>query len=63
MVTEELDEHIAFLAKQAKCLPSEILREGLFLVFTGKTFTEHVANDRRAVMFDQGQVQRDKGVT
>lgn len=59
MVTEEMDERIAVLARQAKCQPSELVREALYLFFTGKTFTEHVANDRRSVMCSQGSVQGD----
>lgn len=63
MVTEEFDELIAEKAKQAKCQPSELLREALYLVLTGKTFTEHVANDRRSVMQMQGSKQGDKGAS
>lgn len=59
MVTEEMDERIAVLAKQARCQPAELLREVIYKGLTGKTFTEHVANDRLSVMCLQGSKQSD----
>ena len=63
MVTEAMDEHIADLARQAKCQPAELIREALYLFFSGNTFTGHVANDRRSVMHKQGSTQGDKGAS
>lgn len=60
MVTEEMDEHIEALARQARCLPSELLREVIYAALSGKTFTEHVADDRRSVMHGQSPNQGDK---
>jgi len=60
MVTEEMDEHIADLARQARCNPAELIREAIYAAFSGKTFTDHVADDRRAVMSMQGSIQGDK---
>ena len=35
-VTEEMDERIAVLAKQARCQPAELLREVIYKGLTGK---------------------------
>jgi hypothetical protein len=61
MVTEDMDLHIKTLAKKAGCQPSELIREAIYLFFSGETFTGHVANDRRSVMQLQGVNQGDKG--
>lgn len=61
MVTEAMDERIAELAKQAKCQPSELIREALYKIFSGDTYSGHVSNDRLAVMQLQGIAQGDKG--
>ena len=63
MVTEELDELIDASAKKANCLRQELIRDALYAAFTGKTFTEHVANDRLSVMRLQGSKQGDKGTS
>ncbi len=60
MVTESMEEFIADLARKANCNPQELVREALYAALTGKTFTEHVANDRRSVLSLQGFTQADK---
>ena len=58
-VTEAMHEHLADLARQAKCNPSDLLRDALYLVLTGATYLDHVANDRRSVIQNQGRQQAD----
>lgn len=62
-VTEAMHTRLADLARQAKCNPSDLLRDALYLVLTGATYLDHVANDRRSVMQNQAQKQGDKGAT
>jgi hypothetical protein len=54
-VTEAMDEHIRALAVQAKCNPSDLIRDAIYLQFTGKTYLDHVAEDRRKVISQQGR--------
>lgn len=54
-VTEAFDEHIRDLANKAKCHPSDLIRDALYLQFTGKTYLEHVSDDRRLVIQGQGR--------
>ncbi len=61
MVTETFDALIADKARQAKCSPQELVRDALYFALTGKTFTDHVANDRRSVLSMQGPKQAVKG--
>jgi len=63
MVTEEFDDLLKRCARSANCLPQELVRDALYLAMTGKTFTEHVANDRRSMMALQGPKQGDKGAS
>lgn len=58
-LTEAMHEHIADRARQARCNPSDLMRDAIYLVFTGKTYLDHVANDRRLVMQPQGRSQAD----
>lgn len=58
-VTEAMHERLADLARQAKCNPSDLLRDALYLALTGATYLDHVANDRRNVMQNQGRPQAD----
>lgn len=62
-VTEAMHTRLADLARQAKCNPSDLLRDALYLVLTGATYLDHVANDRRSVMQNKGQQKGDKGPT
>lgn len=59
-VTESMDEYIRQLASQAKCTPSDLIRDALYLQLTGKTYLDHVADDRRSVIQSQGRLQGEK---
>ena len=58
-LTESMHELLADKARQAKCNPSDLMRDAIYLVFTGQTYADHVANDRRSVMQSQGRLQGD----
>jgi hypothetical protein len=58
-VTESMHDRLAELARQAKCTPSDLLRDALYLVVTGASYLDHVANDRRQVLQSQGRNEAD----
>ena len=58
-LTESMHELLADKARQAKCNPSDLMRDAIYLVFTGATYLDHVANDRRSVMSNQGRTESD----
>jgi hypothetical protein len=58
-VTEAMHGHIADLARAAGCSPSDLVCDAIYMAFTGQTYAEHVANDRRAVMQSQGRQGAD----
>lgn len=60
---EVMHEHLADMARQARCNPSDLMRDAIYLAFTGKTYLDHVANDRRNVMVGQVRRESDKGAT
>lgn len=62
-VPESMHQWLADRAHHARCTPSDLLRDCLYLVVTGATYSEHIANDRRAAMFNQGRRQGDKRAT
>ena len=62
-LTEAMHDLLVDKARQAKCNPSDLMRDAIYLVFTGATYLDHVANDRRAVMQNQGRELTDKGAT
>ena len=59
-VTPAFHDMLIERARQASCNPSDLVRDALYLVFTGISHTEHVANDRRAVMSLEGLPLGDK---
>jgi hypothetical protein len=59
-VTESFLELLKVRARQARCTPADLMRDSMYLVFTGKTFTSHVANDRSKAMLHQGRHESDK---
>ena len=59
-LTESMHELLADKARMAKCNPSDLVRDAIYLVFTGATYLDHVANDRRQVMTNQGRQEADK---
>jgi hypothetical protein len=54
-VTEAMHELLVDKAREAKCNPSDLFRDALWLVLTGATYLDHVAHDRRSVMQIQGR--------
>lgn len=62
-ITESMHKLLAEHARQANCNPSDLIRDAIYLVFTGISYLDHVANDRRAVMQKQGPQQADKGAS
>lgn len=63
LVTPQMHDLLAQKAREARCTPSDLLHDALFLVLTGATYADHVANDRRAVLGLEGRVKGDKGAT
>ena len=59
LVTPQMHDLLAEKAREARCTPSDLLHDALFLVFTGLTYVDHVANDRRAVLTLEGREQGD----
>jgi hypothetical protein len=62
-LTESMHELLADKARLAKCNPSDLVRDAIYLVFTGATYLDHVANDRRSVMSNQGRGEADNTPT
>lgn len=60
---EAMHDHLADMARQARCNPSDLMRDAIYLAFTGATYIEHVANDRRNVMTGQVRLESDKGAS
>ena len=60
-VTTQLRDLIADRASAARCHPSDLVRDALFLVFTGASYADHVANDRRIALTLEGRDQADTG--
>lgn len=58
-VTEAMHDLLADKAREAKCNPSDLFRDALWLVLTGATYLDHVANDRRSVMQIKGLTLAD----
>lgn len=54
-LTESMHELMVDKAREARCNPSDLMRDAIYLVFTGATYLDHVANDRRSVMQNQGR--------
>lgn len=55
LVTPQLHDLLAEKARAARCTPSDLVCDALYLVLTGKTYADHVANDRRSVLSGEGQ--------
>ena len=62
-VTEAMHELLIERARIAKCPPSDLLRDALYVVLTGISYSDHVANDRRSAMQMQGASGDSKGST
>lgn len=59
LTTPQMHDLLVEKARAARCTPSELLHDVVFLVLTGMTFTDHVANDRRAALCGEGRLQGD----
>ena len=57
----QMHDLIADRARIARCNPSDLYRDAIYLAVTGMTYSDHVANDRRAALSVEGQKQGDKG--
>ena len=55
LVTPQMHDLIAEKARAARCTPSDLVCDAIFLVLTGMTYADHVANDRRAVLTAEGR--------
>lgn len=61
-ITEAFDQEIKDLARKASCTYAEMARELIWLGKTGKVFSEHVGNDRRALLQREGLVLADSSL-
>ena len=59
-VTDEFAELIADRARSSNCKPSDLIREGLYLLLTGDSYSGHVAKDMTAAFSVQAQKQAEK---
>jgi len=62
-LTPQMHDLIAERARKAGCNPSDLYRDSVFLAVTGISYSDHVANDRRAALTREGQPLADKGAT
>lgn len=60
-VTPQFKDLIEERARKARCNPSDLMRDALYLVFSELSFTDHVANDRRNAMKKEVPQLGDKG--
>ena len=61
-VTDEFAELLADRARAANCKPSDLMREGLFLLLTGDTYSAHVAKDMaNAFTFPSANLPENSG--
>ena len=63
LVTPQMHDLLAEKAREARCTPSDLVNDALFLVFSGMTYAEHVANDRRGVLLRQGRELGERRAT
>lgn len=56
-VTEQFKKMLEGRANKARCTPADLMRDALYLVFSGETFTTHVANDRCSAFGMEGRKQ------
>lgn len=59
MVPTQFHDLLNDRAREARCTAADLARDALYLVFTDRTYLDHVANDRRAALRCEGQPQGD----
>lgn len=62
-LTPQMHDLASERARSAGCNPSDLYRDALFLVLTGMTYSDHVANDRRAALGMEVRQLGDKGAS
>lgn len=60
---EVMDQFLRNKAHEARCNPSDLVRDAIYLMFTGATYLDHVVNDRRAALKTQGRIASDNTPT
>ena len=61
-VTEEFGELLCDRARAANCKPSDLIREGLYLLLTSDSYSGHVAKDMaKALQIPQTTVADNSG--
>lgn len=61
-VTDEFHELLIDRARASNCKPSDLMREGLFLLLTGDSYSGHVAKDiAKALTFPHANVPENSG--
>lgn len=63
LVTPQMHDLLVQKAREARCTPSDLFHDVLFLVLTGSTYADHVANDRRVALGLEGRQDGEKGAT
>jgi hypothetical protein len=58
-LTESMDQLLRSKAHEARCNPSDLVRDAIYLMLTGASYLDHVVNDRRAALKNQGRTQAD----
>ena len=56
-VTPAMHDLLAERASKARCHPSDLARDCIYLVMTGETYAAHVANDRLKAITGTGRIQ------
>lgn len=59
----QMHDLISDRARIARCNPSDLYRDAIYLAVTGMTYSDHVANDRRAALKTEVRQLADKGAT
>lgn len=59
-VTDEFAELLADRARATNCKPSDLIREGLYLLLTGDSYSGHVAKDMAGAFMPQVEKQAEK---
>lgn len=63
VVTDEFYELLADTARASNCKPSDLVREGLYLLITGECYSGHIAKDITAAFRNPHGNQGDNSGT